>query len=189
MPKQSSARKMRKQYCQALPLLNKVIEYVETTLSDLPKHDFQLETDIKSYSRAVEKAKERQVKDLTQLSDLVRGRLYFSDNFEPDEVIDLLKELFKGKIKSIDKKRLLTELGLDYSAVVHCDMNVGGINFELQILPIEFKPHKEMLHHIYQELRHQNGISEDRRKHLRELHNKINHFVKKQIAKNRSSDD
>ena len=188
MPKPSFARQMRKQYCQALPLLNKVIERVENTLSDVPKHDFQLETDIKSYQRSVEKAKERGVKDLRELSDLVRGRLYFSDNFDHQEVINLLKELFKGKIKSIDKKRE-KEFGLDYSGVIHCDLNINDINFELQVLPMEFKPHKEMLHHIYQELRTSDGISEDRRKHLRELHNKIYHFVKKQIAKNRNLDD
>lgn len=188
MTNKPSARKMEKQYYQAKPLLNKIIQYVETVLSDLPKHDFQLETNLKPYQRTVEKTQERGLKDLMQLSDLVRGRLYFSDSFVHQEVVDLLKQLFGKNIKSIDYKRS-KDLGLDYQGIVHCDMKINGLNFELQILPSEFKPYKEMLHNIYEELRGGDKISEDRKKHLQELHNKIYRFVNKQFIKNRNSND
>lgn len=174
----------RKQYCQVLPALQEAKQWLEDKLSDLPKPDFLLETGIKPFPRTVEKAQENRVKSLTDLSDLVRGRIYFSDNFEHHEVIGLLKEILRDKIKKIDAKHS-HQLGLDYNGVVHCDLDLGGIKFELQILPVEFLPYKEALHQIYEHLRGSKELPEERKAKLREIHNKIYKHVNRQYRKNR----
>lgn len=188
MARESSARKMRKQYCQLLPLLQGVGKFVQRILEDLPPHDFQLETNIKPYKRTVEKAQERKHKDLNELSDLVRGRLFFSDNFNHDEVIDLLKQLFEGKIdiNKVDKKHDRGH-GLDYKGVYHMDCQIGDIQFELQVLPQEFKPHKQLLHKIYEQLRSNPTMDDKKKKFLKEVHDKIMNKLDQQSKDNRKS--
>lgn len=182
MAKSSSAHKMRKQFCQLLPLLNGTAKFVERVLEDLPRHDFLLETNVKEYKRTVEKAKERHIKDLTDLSDLVRGRIYFSDNYNFEEVIELLKALFKerAKIKDIDWKEKN-----QYKDSVHMDLKIGELNFELQIVPIEFKPYKNLLHHIYEQLRSDN-LTEKKRKFLQILNTRLYNELDKKYKENRS---
>ena len=190
MAKKSLARQMRKQYCQLLPLLNGTAKYVERLLEDLPRHDFELQTCVKEYKRTVEKAKERHIKDLTELSDLVRGRLFFSENYTHDEVIDLLKSILKPdiKIKDIEWKKEIME-GLKYEGVIHMDTEIGDLNFELQIMPIEFKPYKPLLHKIYQKLRSDNPLTDKQKTFLKEVNNKVYKALDKKSKENRSESD
>jgi hypothetical protein len=186
MAKQSSARKMRKQYCQLLPLLQGVVKFMQRILEDLPRHELQLDANIKQYKRTVEKANEEHIKDLRDLSDLARGRLFFSDNFTHEEVVALLKKLFQDKItiKKIDDKREKGH-GLEYKGVTHMDLQIGDINFELQIIPIEFKPYKPLLHKIYEELRSNPKMDDKRKKFLMEVNDKIYTKLDRMSKKNR----
>lgn len=189
MAKQSSARKMRKQYCQLLPLLQGTAKYVERILEDLPKQEFELETNIKPYKRTSEKANERKIKDLRDLSDLVRGRIYYSDNFNHKEVLDLLCEIFDDNldVKDVEWKEK-NDHGLHYEGVLHMDLKIGDVKFELQIMPVEFKPFKETLHKIYEMLRSQDeNMSEEKREALKKLNNKMYKKIVEKAKKNRSS--
>lgn len=190
MAKKSLARRMRKQYCQLLPLLNGTAKYVERLLEDLPRHDFELETCIKDYKRTVEKAKEHRTTDLTELSDLVRGRLFFSDNYTHEEAVDLIKSILKPdvKIKDIEWKKERID-GLKYEGIIHIDMKIGDLNFELQIMPIEFKPYKPLLHKIYQKLRSENSLTEKQKSFLKEVNNKLYKALDKKSKENRSASE
>lgn len=189
MAKESSARKMRKQYVQLLPLLQGVGKFVQRILEDLPPADFQFEASVKPYKRTVEKAQEHKHKSLTDLSDLARGRLYFSDNFNYEEVVELLKQLFDGKvdINKIDKKH---DRGHDlmYKGIHHVDCQVGDCNFELQIMPEEFKPHNGLLHKIYEELRSNPNMNDKRKSFLKDVNNKIVNKLDKVSKENRKGE-
>jgi len=65
------------------------------------------------------------------------------------------------------------DYGLRYRGIVHVDFDFGGINFELQIIPLGFKDYIEPLHKVYELLRDHADLPEDTKKHLIELHNKI----------------
>ncbi len=188
MSKESPASKMRKQYCQLLPLLQGTATFVERVLEDLPKHDFLLETDVKDYKRTVEKAKERKIKNLKELSDLVRGRVFFSDSYTHKEAIDLLKLLFKdsAKIKNIEWKND-KEHGLEYQGIIHMDLEIGDLNFELQIMPFEFRPHKPLLHAIYEKLRTGNHLSDKQKNLLRRINNKLYKEIDRKAKEKRES--
>jgi hypothetical protein len=186
MAKESSARKLRKQYVQLLPLLQGVGKFVQRILEDLPPADFKFEHNVKPYKRTVEKAQERKHKNLTDLSDLARGRLFFSDNFNHDEVVELLKQLFDGKvdINKVDKKHERGH-GLDYKGIYHVDCKIGDLNFELQVMPEEFKPYKELLHKIYDQLRTDPHLDDKKKSFLAETHNKIINKLDKMSKENR----
>lgn len=170
-------KKLRKVYMHHLPRLNKVMGHVKEQLSDLPPSDFELETNLKPYTSIKRKMEERNIKDPAELSDLVRGRLFFSDQFDHNEVVDLLGELFGKNIKDVDdNKHHAKEHGLEYHGVVHVDLNFDGTNFELQVMPVEFKPYKEFTHQIYEKFRNPKTFSKlsDKQKDLlRRVHNNL----------------
>ena len=170
-------KKLRKMYMQTVPHLNKAIKHVQDQLSDLPPDDFLLETNVKPYASVKRKLIDRGERDPLKLSDLVRGRLFFSEQFNEDDVLNIVDKLFGEKIKKIDKNNNRSkEHGLDYHGITHVDFNLNGINFELQIMPIEFKPHKEFLHQIYDKFRDEKTrekLSDKQKAFLKKLHNKL----------------
>jgi len=168
-------KKLRKRYMQIVPHLNKAMQHVHGQLSDLPPSDFFLETNHKSYSSVKRKMDVKKEKDPLALSDLIRGRLFFSDQFQVEDVIDILQHLFGDAIKKEEKKSE-SNYGLEYHGITHVDLNINGVNFELQIMPMEFKPYKEFLHQIYDKFRTpktREKLTDQQKELLRKIHNKL----------------
>ena len=177
---------------QCLPQLNKALRCVRSQLSDLPPSEFELETNVKPYVSVKRKMQENKAKHPTELSDLVRGRIFFSDQFEHKDALDILQQLFGDKIKNVDKNTSKsTEHGLEYLGIMHIDLDLDGVNFELQVMPAEFKPYKEFLHGIYEKLRDEktrNKLSDKQKELLRKVHNNLYKKLNDLAHKNRSND-
>ena len=178
-------------YMQILPALNKTMQHVQSQLADLPPSEFQLETNVKPYSSMRRKMEANHAKHPLELSDLVRGRLFFSDQFDHNETVDMLSKLFGNKIANIDdKKHHSKEHGLEYHGVVHVDLSFDGVNFELQVMPIEFKPYKEFAHQIYEKFRNPktyDKLSDKQKEVLRKTHNKLYKALDEKSKANRDS--
>lgn len=164
-------------YMRTLPRLSKVKGHVEEQLSDLPTSDFLLETNLKPYSSIKRKMETDRAKEPSELSDLVRGRLFFSDQFAQDEVIDLVSKIFGKNIKDVDEKRDRShDHGLEYHGIVHVDLDFDGTKFELQVMPLEFKPYKDFLHQIYEKFRNpkvHDKMSDKQKELLKKVHNNL----------------
>lgn len=186
------SKKTRKQYMQLVPRLNKVMRHVKEQLSDLPPGDFTLETNVKPYSSVKRKMEMKETRDPSDLSDLVRGRIFYSDQFNADNLVDILKKLFGKNIKDVnDNRHRSPEHGLQYHGIVHVDLDFDGTNFELQLMPLEFKPYKEFLHQIYEKFRDEKSLKKltDKQKDfLRNVHNKMYKKLDAEAQKNRTSD-
>jgi len=167
------------------------MEHVKTQLADLPPSEFLLETNMKPYTSIKRKMEENNVKDPKELSDLARGRLYFSDGFNHEDTLNILDQLFGEQIKNVDHKTSRAkEHGLEYSGVTHVDMDINGAKFELQVLPLEFKPYKEFLHQIYEKFRNpktSSKLSDRQKEFLRKVHNDSYKKLDDQAKKSRSS--
>lgn len=175
---------LQKQYDLLLPHFEAVDNYIKSLLKFLPSQDFELETNIKSLSSIARKMKEKNEKNILKLSDLVRGRLYYSPNYTQDDVLRFLKKIAKGKIQKIDSKQK-GDLGLKCKGVLHVDFQVGQFIFELQILPKEFKPFKKLLHRIYEKLREKNNLTKQQKERLQDLHNKLYDDLTRESKENR----
>jgi len=177
--------KIRKQYLQILPKLQDTLSLVQDRLSDLPQPDFELDINLKPFESVKRKMGADHLKKITDMSDLVRGRLFFSDQYISKEIIKLMKELLHDWIKKIDVKRH-GEYNLQYHGIIHIDLNIDGISFELQIMPIEYKPFKLFFHKIYELLREpKNNLSEEQKAKLIKKHNKIYEAVYNKAQSNR----
>lgn len=166
-------KKLRKQYMQCVPNLNKALQHVQSQLSDVPPSEFVLETNVKPYASAKRKMLQHNIKDPMRLNDLVRGRLYFSDQYEPKEVIELLKQIFGDKVKKTDKKDT-NDCGLEYAGVTDVSLDIDGVPFELQLMPMGFRSHQGLSHQIHEKLRSDKGKLTDKQKEfLRQTHNKL----------------
>jgi hypothetical protein len=177
-----ASKKIRKQYQQLLPKLNETMKVVEDRLSDLPSSDFTIETNFKPFDSIINKFGKDKLNHLLEMPDLIRGRIFFSTDYVFEEVIKMLKAIFDKNINKIDKKKGEAEHGLEYFGVIHCDLLIDGIKFELQVIPIEFKRYKPFLHNIFQQLRSKNKLSEEEKDKLRKTHNdlyhQLNHWAK-----------
>ncbi len=175
---------VRQQYIKLLPKLQRISETIHYMCDHLPDQSIKLETNIKPFKRAYEKMRDRKLSSLLNLSDLVRGRLYYSKNITPQKITNKLGEIFKDFIVQIQNKKE-TDYGLAYQGIIHIDMKFGNINFELQVLPIEFKPYKDILHYIYEILRNNNNLSAKQKSFLVKIHNKIYKNINERAARNR----
>ena len=184
-------KKLRKQYTRLLPALNRALKHVHGQLCDLPPSDFLLETNLKPYTSIKSKMERNDAKDPSELSDLVRGRIFFSDQFNMDDLVDILKKIFGKSIKKIDNNQHHSkEHGLEYHGITHVDLDVNGTNFELQLMPKEFKPYKEFLHQIYEKFRNPKtfeSLSDHQKEFLKKTHNKLYEKLDDHAQKNRSS--
>lgn len=169
-------KKLRKQYKELIPKLKGTLEHVKSQLSDLPPNEFSLETNIKPYDSIKRKMEADGADHPGKLSDLVRGRIFYSPNFNADDLVHILKELFGKNIKNIDDNtHRAPEHGLEYHGIVHVDLDFDGTNFELQLMPIEFQPYKEFLHQIYEKFRNpktRDKLTDHQKEFLRKVHNR-----------------
>lgn len=176
---------------QLVPKLNKIMNHVKEQLSDLPPSDFALETNVKPYSSIKRKMETEDIRDPSELSDLVRGRIFYSDQFNADNIVRILKELFGKQISDIDdNKHRSPEHGLEYHGIVHVHLDFDGTQFEMQLMPLEFKPYKEFLHQIYEKFRDEksrNKLTDKQKKFLRKIHNKMYEKLDDEAQKNRAS--
>lgn len=183
------SKKIRKQYVEAFPRLDKVLQLVRQQLEHLPPSDFVVETNMKPYHSAKRKFSDDRLDDILRMSDLVRGRIFFSDQYNYNDVIALLKKLLKGWIKNIDVK-FDKGHGLEYHGIYHIDLDVDGINFELQIMPKEFQPFKEYLHSIYEKFRDPDKkLSDEEKNRLKNVHNKLYATIDTQARANRNKNN
>ena len=175
---------------QLVPHLNKAMKHVQTQFADIPPSELVLETNVKPYASVKRKMEHDNVRDAGELSDLVRGRLFFSEQFNLEDVMDIVKKLFEHNIKNVDKKISRSpEHGLEYQGITHVDMEIGGVKFELQVMPLEYKPHKEFLHQIYDKFRNPKELDKmnDKQKDfLRNTHNKMYKSLAQQAKANRT---
>lgn len=164
-------KKLRKAYMQILPNLNKALHEVQSKLSDMPPSDFVLETNTKPYVSAKHKMLEHNIQDPAEIPDLVRGRLFFSKEYSPKEVIELLKKIFGKQITKASKKDT-NDCGMEYPGVIDVNLNCDGVQFELQLMPMSFKPHQEFSDKIRDKLR-KDKLSDKEKEFLRHTHNKL----------------
>jgi hypothetical protein len=185
------SKQLRKLYLPLAPKLKNALEYVKSQFSDLPPSEFSLEANLKSYPSIKRKMEDHQIRDPQELSDLARGRLYFSDQFQFPEVIEIVKHLFGDKLIGIDKKTAKSQKhGLEYHGVIHLALNIDGVKFELQLMPNEFKPYQDLLHDIYEKLRNpklSEKLSDLQKNSLRKMNNKLYKTLEKKSKEARSS--
>ena len=171
-----------------LPKLQQARQAVRERLADLPPADFTLETGLKPYRSIKRKMETDHAKKPEDLSDLARGRLFFSEQFQQEHVLDLLKRLFGTGIGTIEDKAKC-EHGLEYHGIVHVNLNLDGQPFELQVLPMEYKPHRQFLHGIYERFRDPKRLEKltpERKETLSKIHNDMYQKLHEQALKNRS---
>jgi CheY-specific phosphatase CheX len=156
--------------------LNLVMNYVRKHLTKLPRDHFHIELNKKPLDSIKRKSLLKKTKNIAALSDLIRGRIFFSTDYSMENVVEMVEKLFKDNINTVDEKRKADgkEYGLVYGGKSHIDLKIDGINFELQIIPIEFRAYQNVLHSIYEKLRPGGlSISERYREFLQNVHNKL----------------
>ena len=157
--------------------LQSVIQHIEEKLVDNCP-DCLIETDMKTLKGIIRKAREKKTINIMTFSDLIRGRLYFPDAYNYEKIVHKLIDIFGNDIKKLDWKKS-KDHGLEYRGIVHMDLCIDDINFELQIIPLGFKKYMEPQHKIYELLRDHIALSDDTKKHLKELHNKVFEMLEK----------
>jgi hypothetical protein len=166
-------KKLRKQYMHLMPRLNKAMQHVQYQLADLPPHDFLLETNLKPYLSIKKKMMRDRESDPSILPDLARGRLFYSKDYKPKEVIGLVKKIFGDQVKRFGKKDT-NDCGLEYPGVADVNLDIDGVPFELQLMPLEYKDHQDLSHQIYDQLRCDNGkLTDVQKDFLKSTHNKL----------------
>jgi hypothetical protein len=179
------SKKLRQQYLEVLPQLEKTLSMVHEQLRHLPKSDFIFELNRKPIKSIYRKVRDDKLDHVTQMSDLVRGRIFFSARYNYNDVIALINKLLMGWIKDIEVK-FNQGNGLEYHGVYHIDLEIDGIKFELQIMPIEFKPFKEFLHKIYEQFRDsESQLSDEEKEKLRNINNKLYEVLDQKARANR----
>lgn len=181
-------KQFRRQYMQLMPDLNKAMEHVQEKLSDLPPSDFTVETNLKPYTSIKRKLLQHNLRNPSDLSDLARGRIYFSEQFQLTEVIKILQQLFGSQIKQVQKKPD-SEHGLEYHGVVNANLDLDGTAFELQLMPSEFRQHEPILHRIHELLcntKEAGKFDDKQHEFLKKTHNKIHRSLSQKAKENRS---
>jgi hypothetical protein len=166
---------LRKQYMSLLPALNKTLGQVQEKLSDLPPSDFAVETCLKPYASIKRKMLTDRARHPSELSDLARGRLFFSEQFLSKEVLDILGQLFAGQVQQIQKKPDDVH-GLEHHGIIDVHLNLDDMPFELQVLPLEYQPFIDMLHQIadkFHNPKERDKLDEHQQELLKKTHNKI----------------
>lgn len=160
------------QYTALLPKLTRILAQVAQTLQKAFSGGFVVETGLKTASSISRKCQDKECRKIDQLSDLIRGRLYFPQSWDYQRTLHKLIGVFGSRIKKIDWKKS-RDYGLEYRGIVHVDLIVDGIKFELQVIPLGFKPFVEPQHKIYTMLRDGVKMDQATKKQLMELHNQM----------------
>lgn len=186
-------KKLRKRYRQILPYLVEAKKNVESALADLPPSEFSLETNLKPYTSMRRKLENSGEIDPAKLSDLVRGRIFYSDQFNADDTMGILQKLFGKSIEDVDdNKHRAPEHGLEYHGIIHVHLNLNGAKFELQVMPAEFKPFKEFLHQIYEKFRDdktRSRLTDHQKQFLRKVHNNTYKKLDREAKSKRQADN
>jgi len=180
-----NTKRIREQYLQVLPKLQEVLSLVREKLVNLPQSHFEIETNLKPFKSVERKVGTDHLHKVADMSDLVRGRVFFSNKHTMEKVVRLLKNLLKEWSPKVDVKKDKGN-GLQYFGITHIDLNINGINFELQIMPLEYKPFKPFLHKIYEKLRESNNnLSTEQKDKLISTHNKLYKAIHNRAQSNR----
>jgi hypothetical protein len=171
---------IRQQYDDLLPKLKKTLAHIDQELHQEFEDGFGIETDLKTLNSAIRKCKDKECKTITEFSDLIRGRLYFPRPFTYQDVARRLIALFPHHISKVEWKKNY-EHGLSYHGIMHMDIKFDNITFELQVMPLVFRPFMEPQHKIYEILRNDPDIDQKSKDQLRDLHNRIFDFLEDQI--------
>jgi hypothetical protein len=168
------SQQIRQQYLHLLPKLEEVAGQVKARLQKLPK-GFEWEVNLKPYDSLREKAEFKEVNNIAELADLVRGRILFPPPFTYEQVIGKLAapELLGKWLREVDDKEK-KEDGFEYVGPRHLDLHIDNVRFELQIIPIAFKPYLPLLHRVYE--MHQHGhhdYPKDKIDRIKKLHNRM----------------
>jgi hypothetical protein len=158
-------KRLRKLYMQALPKLNKALEHIKSQLKDASPDDFQFDGNTKPYASIKRKMLAKQLSEPTELPDLVRGKLFYSERFEPKEVIEIVKTLFPGGVKHAHRRPNHEETGLSFPDQNEVVLDIDGQMFELLLIP---------MHQIQEQLQDPNGkLTEVQKNFLRKTHNRL----------------
>lgn len=168
------------QYQNLLPKLKKTLAHITEVLEQEFQEGFVVETHLKSLESTQRKCKDKDCHQITDFSDLIRGRLFFPRPFTYHQVLQRLISLFQDRIKKIEWKKNYDH-GLSYHGILHIDIQINHLTFELQVMPTVFKPFVEPQHKIYELLRDEPKMPEKKRQQLREMHNRIFDFLEDQI--------
>lgn len=160
------------QYAALLPKLTRVLAKMTAVLQQAFPEGFVVETGLKTAQSTIRKCKEKECSQIKELSDLIRGRLYFPRSFDYQHTLQKLIGLLGSRIKQIDWKKS-RDHGLEYRGIVHVDILIDDLKFELQVIPLGFKPFVEPQHKIYTMLRDGVKIDAETKKQLKELHNQM----------------
>jgi hypothetical protein len=181
-----SKKSIERQYRIIIPYLEEAVRYMESLLKFLPSDDFLLETNIKPLPSIIRKMNDRGEKNLLKLVDLIRGYLFYSPNYTEGDVYRLLKQVAGSKVKKVDPRK---NRGFDLKnkCALYIDFQVGALTFQLQVIPIEFKPYKGVLHRIYEKLRDEKHLTKQQKEKLQALHNKIYDDLSQKVKENRKS--
>lgn len=158
------------QYNDLLPKLKKTLAHIDQILHQEFGDGFVIETSLKTAESTIRKCEDKQCKDINKLSDLIRGRLFFPPSFTYQQVLHRLIKIFKQKIVKIEWKKSYDH-GLIYRGILHIDLEINGTTFELQVMPLGFRPFVEPQHKIYALLRDDPKLDENVKKRLIKMHN------------------
>lgn len=161
---------LSQQYRDVLPKLQKVLGQITHSLRQSFPQNFTIESSIKTEASVLRKCQDKQCQDIDKLSDLIRGRLFFPSSFTYQQVLHRLIKTFKQKIVKIEWKKSYDH-GLIYRGILHIDLEVDGITFELQIMPLGFRPFVEPQHKIYALLRDDPKLDKEVKNRLIKMHN------------------
>jgi len=111
---------------------------------------------IKSMESIIDKIITRD-RDLGELGDMVRGAVLFRDGEAMDDFISDLKRKNKRYITDYEFKSKGSDPEYGYYGSHHFDLNIDGLDVELQVMPDKLWKYKEAAHDIYTKWRSKKG--------------------------------
>lgn len=112
---------------------------------------------IKSMGSIIDKIITRN-KSLEDLSDMVRGAVLFKDGDELDKFVKNLKRKNNGYVVGYEFKEKGSDPIYGYYGSHHFDLNIDGLDVELQVMTEKLWNYKEAAHGIYTKWRSKKGV-------------------------------
>lgn len=135
-------------------------KFYNVVSQNLPKkgssQNYKFLYQIKSMSSIIDKIIKRN-KSLANLSDMVRGAVLFKDPNELDEFVKNLKRKNKGYVVGYEFKAKGSDPTYGYYGSHHFDLNIDGLDVELQAMTEKLWNYKEAAHGIYTKWRSKKG--------------------------------
>lgn len=111
----------------------------------------------KSLSSILDKVLERN-KSIFRIADLIRGALLFPDAESAQKWVDDFRKKNPSMISDYEFKSKGSDKAFGYYGSHHMDLNIDGMDVELQIMPKKLWTYKEPAHHIYNRWRSTTGV-------------------------------